>query len=475
MQEVDTCSLKEFECVAEMHVPPIYMSSPKVYQKHLIPKNLQDRSQSRWDTKRIVTPDLKIYRLKDVFVMVEGLVFTRSGTLVAETITQHSERDIKLAFDELTTNLACSVPVASHPKGILCKKRGAENYGHWLVEMLPKAFWATKELGLDADWPAVIHETSGRLKESVAESLDCIGFGTARVISTTRTACHFDELLVVNGLTQHTVFMSPLVFECMEFIAGKAAVNSDESLYITRRSAKSRSFENEEEVSGFFAQQGYKSIDCGELSFLEQVSAFKSARRLAGPMGAAFTNAVFSQPDTEMLMFMPASAQEYFFWHISEGKKLNYHEVRCAESGPQRAALPWSRDIYISSQSLDTLIQHIDNAHKIDQCLRDDTEQELEVDLIKDKTWLLSFSHSPDKRHEIHFDASGSISIYRYQNEKFWRIRNKEFQILDLNGRISWNFTPNFKGGNLDSLSGTFQLSNEGNIKSTLLPCFSIK
>ena len=457
MQTPETCSLEMFECVAELRVSPFYLSYPKVYQKHLIPNNLFGQFNSRWASKHFSPPSVKMYLLKGVYVSAQGLVFTRDGSLISETKTQHSSVEILAAFEELTNLLACSSPAAHHQKGILCKKRAAENYGHWLVEMLPKAFLATRELQLCDDWPAVVFQTTGPMSSVISQSLDTIGFSAERIIVTDRSPCYFEELLVVDSLTHHSVYMSPLVFECMEFIAGKAPPSPVESLYVTRSSAKTRNFENEEEVRSFFFKRGYEEIECGQLSFLDQVSAFKSARRLAGPMGAAFSNAVFCSPNTELLMFMPASAQEYFFWHISEGKKLDYHEVRCAESGPQRGALPWNRDIYISEKTLEALTQHFDDADRIEQDLLEaDGELPLLIERIKHTNWALSFSHSPDQTHEIYFAADGTIGMYRHENERFWRVRNGQLEILNRFGALSWKFFQAKQSNSTLKLHGVF-------------------
>lgn len=343
------------EKIDEIYVSPIYSSYPHIYQRDLIPDSAFSLLNNRWGTERYVAPSVRFYLLKEVYVLAEGLVFTRSGELIAQSKTAHSEIEIQEARDNLALALITKEFIPTHAKAVLCKKRGAGNYGHWLVEMLPKAYWARRKIGV-VDWPVVVHETSEAMQSIIRQSLEVIGVSADKTIITDRAPVFFDELLVVEGLTGHSIFISPLVMECMEFIASKAGTGSSDSLYAVRRPAKSRDFENEPEAKIIFSENGYTEIEAEKLSFLEQVAAFKSAKRVVGPMGAALTNIIFCRPGTEILVFMPASALELFFWHIAEGKKLDYCEVRCEESGPQQGALPWNRSLRISSVALRSIL-----------------------------------------------------------------------------------------------------------------------
>ena len=347
--------LTTFEQIDEIYVSPIYTSYPHIYQRRLIPDSAFSLLNNRWETERYIAPSIKFYLLKKVYVLAEGLVFTRSGELIAQTKTAHSEIEIQEARDNLALALITKKFIPSHANAVLCKKRGADNYGHWLVEMLPKAYWARQKIGI-VDWPVVVHKTSDAMQSIMKQSLEVIGVSEDKTIITERSPVYFEELLLVEGLTGHSVFISPLVMECMEFIASKAGSGSSDSLYAVRRPATTRDFENEPEVKIIFSENGYSEIEAEKLSFLEQVAAFKTAKRVVGPMGAALTNIIFCRPGTEVLVFMPGSALELFFWQIAEGKKLDYYEVRCEESGPQQGALPWNRSLRISSTALKNIL-----------------------------------------------------------------------------------------------------------------------
>ncbi|WBO60059.1 MULTISPECIES: DUF563 domain-containing protein [unclassified Acidocella] len=359
MPPYETCSVEIFEKVGEFVPSPIYMAKPKLHQEHLVPAELLAQCRLRWDQKRFVLPPIRSYLLKNVYVSEQGLVFTEDGKVIVQSITNHGQEEIVRAAEKLRLLATTQESVQAHERGILCKKRGAENYGHWLVEMLPKAFLAQRQLALGEAWPAIVHSSSEKMNAVVRESLELINYPTNNIIFTNSEPCHFKELILIDGLTVHSVFMSTPVFECMETISGSVPAGSLERLYISRRPSTNRCFENEAEIQALFTNYGYREVVCANLSFSEQVSAFKAARRIAGPMGAAFTNAIFCQPDTSWLLFMPATAHEYFFWQIAEGKKINYHEIRTQEVGPNRGPLPWDRDLYIEPGHLRAMLDRL--------------------------------------------------------------------------------------------------------------------
>ncbi len=290
----------------------------------------------------------------------EGLVFTPHAVLVTETGIDFTGEEIGRAKARLINALMSPAHIARYPRAVLCKKRGAKNYGHWLVEMLPKAYWALRKLNL-WDWPMAVHACREDMAAVIRDSLAVVGVPAEKIIETGSEPVYFEELLLVRGLTEHSLFISPLVMDCMAFIADAAPAGESDSLYAVRRPSSIRDFEHEPAAREVLLADGYREIACGSLPFLSQVSAFKSARRVTGPMGAALANAVFCRPGTELLVFMPASAREVLYWHIAEAKRLDYHEVRTEESGPVRGDLPWDRALRISPMALRTILQRLDD------------------------------------------------------------------------------------------------------------------
>lgn len=441
MTAVATVELAALEKLGEINAFAQYMTYPTLYQKHLIPDDVLTVLNARWSSERAVIPNVEFHLAKNVYILDEGLVFTADGALISATRVNFSDDEVAQARATLAAALANEQPIQRAGRAILCKKRGASNYGHWLVEMLPKAYWAMRKLNA-WDWPVVVHKNNAEMQRVVRQSLAVLGVANEKIIETGHELVHFDELLLVNGLTSHAVFLSPLVMECMEFIAGKAKPGKTDAIYAVRSPARIRDFEDEPAARGLFQRHGYTPVETASLSFLEQVGVFKSARRVVGAMGAALTNIIFCRPGTEVVMFTPASALELFFWHIAEGRKLDYHEVRTEEAGEQIGSLPWNRSVRISPAALDDILGKLIARREMPSLPLIPTSPLSRLSRERACTipWGLSFQNNRDQVFTIHLNPDGTTGGYRQRNENSWRFNAGAVELLNTNGQLSWRF-----------------------------------
>lgn len=436
-----TIELSLLDKVAEIHTSAQYATYPALYQQHLIPDDVLDVLNHRWGIERNIIPNTEFHLVRNVYIVGEGLVFTSEGALINATRINFSDAEVERARATLTETLTSGQNYSHHSRAIMCKKRGAMNYGHWLVEMLPKAYWAMNKLNA-WDWPVVVHQNGLKMQTIMHQSLAVLGIASEKIIETGPEVVHFDELLLVHGLTSHSVFISPLVMECMEFIANKAPPGRADMIYAMRSPAHIRDFEDEPTIRAIFQSHGYASIDTTPLSFLEQVSVFKTAQRVVGAMGAALSNTIFCRPGTELAMFVPASALELFFWHIAQGRKLTYHEVRTEETGPQIGSLPWNKNLRISAEAVENILTRLTVQRR--QTMIPLTEQLPPTHPTREYAcrapWHLSFQNKRDFIHTIHLNPDGTIVGYRNYNEHSWRFEDGAIEIINAHGQLSWRF-----------------------------------
>ncbi|GAN81120.1 glycosyltransferase family 61 protein [Acidocella aminolytica] len=441
MSPGEIIGLGHLEKVGEVAAFAQYMTYPALYQKHLIPDEALGILSHRWSIERNVIPNAEFHLARNVYIVGEGLVFTSEGALINATRINFSDADVERARATLAEALNSGQNPPHHGRAIMCKKRGATNYGHWLVEMLPKAFWIRNKLNA-WDWPVVVHQNGLKMQTIMRQSLAALGVTSDKIIETGPEVVHFDELLLVHGLTSHAVFISPLVMECMEFIASKAPPGKADMIYAMRSPAHIRDFEDEPAIRAIFEGHGYAPIDTAPLSFLEQVSAFKTARRVVGAMGAALSNSIFCRPGTELVMFTPSSALELFFWHIAQGRKLDYHEVRTEEAGPQIGSLPWNKNLCISAEAVENILARL--AVQRQQTILPLTEQPTATHLTRECAcavqWGLSFQNKRDMVHTIRLKPDGTTTGYRHHNEHSWRFKDGAIEILSIHGQLSWRF-----------------------------------
>jgi hypothetical protein len=89
-------------------------------------------------------------------------------------------------------------------------------------------------------------------------------------------------------------------------------------VYITRKKAKYRKVQNEQEVIDFLSPQGFSVIDFDDLSFWEQVALMKGVKEFVSIHGAGFSNIIFMHADgkiTELINEAYAELEYTFpFW-----------------------------------------------------------------------------------------------------------------------------------------------------------------
>lgn len=327
-----------------------YLSYPKLKVLEQIPEQVRSTLDPIWSRDTVHCPPVEIFHFKNVCVASEGLVFDDECRLIEVTRTYHNDLDIVQARQAILDGRQAG-ELPHIPNAILAKSRGSKNYGHFIYEVLPRAWLARTHLNL-TDWPAVIHASSSVMEKVARQALRCAGFSDAQVAVTTSTPVQFDDLIFVHGLTGHSVFLSPLVMQYLDAMTSHIPPGPAERLYVSRAPATVRDFEDEPRAAAILASIGYRRVVPAELSFEEQVSMFRGAKEIVGIAGAALTNTAFCRPGTRVVAFHPCSAAEVLFWMIAEARRLRYEEVRCPETGPQTGSLPWDRAIAVSKIQL---------------------------------------------------------------------------------------------------------------------------
>lgn len=85
-------------------------------------------------------------------------------------------------------------------------------------------------------------------------------------------------------------------------------------LYLTRKDTWSRNVVNEAELLPLLTQRGFEAVDCGALTFDQQVRLFAEAALVAGPHGASFTNLLWTPPGADVFeVFEPASVRRCYW------------------------------------------------------------------------------------------------------------------------------------------------------------------
>jgi capsular polysaccharide biosynthesis protein len=341
--------------VASLPSPNAYLAYPNLTLLANLPPEVFEALDPIWKRSILPGKNVNVYRLHNVFLAMEGLVFDENLALIDVTLTYHSEHEVMQARDAVRIAVDMSRE-GGVEKGILTKSRGSSNYGHFIVEMLPRAWLARTRLGLDG-WPAIVDGTSAAVLSVATQALQLAGFAATEIVATSHAPQFVKELIVVEGLTQHADYLSPFVMQCLDAVTSSIPAGADPMIYAPRRPAIVRDFVNEPLIAKRLETMGFRENRSGEMSFAEQVSAFKGAQSVVGVTGAAMANTVFCAPGTRIFNFTPSGAREVLFWMIAEARRLRYREIRCPEIGPQIGLLPWDRAIGVSPDEIEAVLR----------------------------------------------------------------------------------------------------------------------
>ncbi len=334
--------------------PSFPVTYPEMYDDALMPDVIAGSMRAYWTARFFPVRAVDFYRLRNVYVCGEGLVFDAAGRLFRSTIAQHSDEAIAVAAQAVAEARAVGqIPAHSGP-AVLCKKIGSFNFGHWLLEMWPRAILARMHLAIPG-LRYVVHAHTGALWKVMRDCLGLAGIREAAIIETTWEPQFFEDLFLVDGLTDHGNYMSSLAVTCLDpFIEGVPAGHA-ERLYVTRQGVGWRRFQDEEAMLRIAEQEGYMVIDPGGMGLMQQIGMFKGARRVVGVTGAAMTNTVFMAPHGRVDLFVPASMPDNFFWFISQHRQHHYSEHRCPEAEPDAArrehGQSWNADIEFAPEA----------------------------------------------------------------------------------------------------------------------------
>lgn len=340
--------------IDRLEVAGFSVQPPRIEFEERLPASSRGSLMHIWTLDFTAPRAIEVVSVRDVYVAGEGIVFDRDLNAVRLNLTQQTPEQIETARTALRQALAAGQMARLPGPTVLCVKPGWGNYGHWLFEMLPKADHVFRRLDAP-DARYLVPQTGGRMAEVVSGSLARIGIPADRIDLYGHHPVALDEVLLVVGLSNHGIFMSPKVLETLDRVAADIPAGRTRRVYVRRKSPAYRRFVNEKQVGAFYARRGYTIVSPEDLSFAAQVALFKGADRVAGTASAALAGIGFCRPGTDVKMFYPASMEDTFYWFIAQHRGLAFRDIRCEQAGPSQTFLPWDSDLRIEPAALAAL------------------------------------------------------------------------------------------------------------------------
>lgn len=296
------------------------------------------------------------HRLKDAFVVAEGLVFDSNQILIEESITQHDEQMIEAAAQSLHRAMQADEVPYTRGTTLLVGKIGLSNYGHWLVEMLPIAYLSLPWVQLEGGWHVFIPHVWDWMRDPLLASLDGIGVPPASIITNQGAPRQFEELVFVEGLSRHGSYYSPFAIEALDLIRSGVNASDADRIWVSR-DGELRTMVNEHVLCRRLASLGWYIMHPRQMTLREQVEAAKGAHFMAGVNGAGLTNMGFMQPGGKVVSFVPNNMPDAFYCSLAHHRGLDFTEIRCPLKPAENWHIEWDGELQVDTESIVAFLQ----------------------------------------------------------------------------------------------------------------------
>lgn len=222
----------------------------------------------------------------------------------------------------------------------------ANNYAHWITEVLPRInmFCSLEKL---LDVPLIVNEG---LHPNLMESLRTVAGNQREIIFLATGSCIRVEHLSLTSVTgyipfdrrsnrlknhSHGCFSSFAILslrQCLQERLKKPSNLSIRKVFI-KRNSDIRNIANAREVEELLVARGFSVVEPERLTFAQQVELFSIAEVVVGVTGAALANIVFCKPATKIIiMISDYKHMPYWYWQnmsCAVGNKVTYVIGRC--------------------------------------------------------------------------------------------------------------------------------------------------
>ncbi len=176
----------------------------------------------------------------------------------------------------------------------------AQNYYHWLIDILPKM-----ELLRSSNWKIDRYYIPQKYSFH-RESARLLGIKPSQIIKATQEEHIQADTLVTPSLYGATA--NKFRIDALKSLFAESIRAGDElggeaplKIYVSRSRSRVRRIVNEPELKKLLRAHGFQSVRLEGLSMHEQISLFRRASHIVAPHGAGLANIAFCRPGTKVL------------------------------------------------------------------------------------------------------------------------------------------------------------------------------
>ncbi len=263
----------------------------------------------------IACPDEYVIRIRNVHVVHGHYLIQYPARPLADTFNFERSAVDRPAITEIGQQIlrgevhrheGSALPIFHIFKDVYC------NYGHMLVEVLPKLLHI-RRMGIGR-FTLLFPWSSLMFLPAVQFAAEALGLAFEHVTCFNNQILRVDDVLWVGPIAQHDRRKSQTLRDFALLLAAAVPASAfPRRLYITRPRGAIRPITNQAELEDLARAYGYHVIEPATLSFPEQISLFHGADHVLGPMGAALANTVFMRPGTRVSMFTNRRVDPFYY------------------------------------------------------------------------------------------------------------------------------------------------------------------
>lgn len=314
----------------------------------------------------VTCPVAFVSALPNARVLMEGLVLDREGGVVSESLINRDHAQAFGPFHRLGRKALISSTL-SKPKQVhadaapcaLLSQTWDNNYGHWLVESLPRIALLQEKFDI-TKLNYLIFNRGGAIRKVYIRSLEALGIPESNIIWYDGDI-EIANLIYATPLTVQPWIKSSLCVEVLERVRqGMLASWQDvepasSRIYLSRnKDSRDRLLVNEDELISIAVAAGYEVVHAGLLSFDEQVRIFSGATHVCGNLGAGFTNIAFSPKGVSLLGLTAQHMVDDFFYDLCAFKGGKYWSLHGRGVGVRSG---YRDDFRIEPQRFEAILQ----------------------------------------------------------------------------------------------------------------------
>jgi len=271
------------------------------------------------DFAPVVTRPVESATLTDAIVLGDGQIIVKNQYVVEETMAglwHTNERGALLRIEGSRfhlTGLDLDAVETEPAQAVVVKQTLDRNYGHWLIDTLPRVRWAQPRVG---GRPAAYLVNADASREVVLDSLAAFGVDAEQVVFSGPEPRRFASVVYVAPMAKHAWVKHPLLLTSLREAFGVDETAGGGRLYVSRNKYHRRRLRNEDELLDLLLPRGFRLIHPEQMTLREQVAAFARADVVIGNMGAALSNLVFCPRGVKVFALATQTMRHDYFYDI---------------------------------------------------------------------------------------------------------------------------------------------------------------